>query len=117
MFTPTCSTHRQDRAGDRRGLRSRPHPRTWPGGARRTVLSAARSGDALAETFSTLDLNTWHSNPTEEARALWEKLADQTPVGRNSLPHDYVTAVVLLAAEGSAFVDGTNLVDGGGSIW
>ncbi|MDE0376024.1 MAG: SDR family NAD(P)-dependent oxidoreductase [bacterium] len=61
---------------------------------------------------------TWHPDPSAEARELWEKLADQTPVGRNSLPHDYVTAVVFLAAEGSAFVNGTNLVvDGGWSIW
>ena len=61
---------------------------------------------------------TWNPNPTEEARRLWEKLADQTPVGRNSQPEDYVTAVVFLAAEGSAFVNGSNLVvDGGWSIW
>ena len=61
---------------------------------------------------------TWAPSPSEEALALWTRLADQTPVGRNSLPEDYVTAVVFLSAEGSAFVNGhTLVVDGGWSIW
>ena len=61
---------------------------------------------------------TWAPSPSGEVLALWARLAEQTPVGRNSLPEDYVTAVVFLSAEGSAFVNGHNLaVDGGWSIW
>jgi len=61
---------------------------------------------------------TWAEDPSAEIRALWERLADQTPVRRTSLPEDYVTATVFLAARGSGFVNGTNLVvDGGWSVW
>jgi len=61
---------------------------------------------------------TWAPNPSEEARTLWGQLADKTPVGRNGAPEDFVTATVFLAAEGSAFVNGHNLVvDGGWTIW
>ena len=60
---------------------------------------------------------TW-ATPSEEHAAIWQHLADQSPVGRNSMPEDFVTATVFLAAEGSAFVNGHNLVvDGGWSIW
>ena len=71
-------------------------------------------------TINTLSpgMITWAPSPSEEVLELWARLADQTPVGRNSLPEDYVTAVVFLSAEGSAFVNGHNLVvDGGWSIW
>lgn len=61
---------------------------------------------------------TWAESPSDEAVALWAKLADQTPVRRTSLPEDYVTATVFLAARASGFVNGANLVvDGGWSIW
>jgi len=41
-----------------------------------------------------------------------------TPVGRNGTPEDFVTAVVFLAADGSGFVNGANIVvDGGWSAW
>ena len=61
---------------------------------------------------------TWAPSPSGQVLALWARLAEQTPVGRNSLPEDYVTAVVFLSAEGSAFVNDHNLaVDGGWSIW
>ena len=61
---------------------------------------------------------TWNPSPTGEALTLRDRLADHTPVGRNSQPEEYVTAVVFLSAEGSGFVNGTNLVvDGGWSIW
>jgi gluconate 5-dehydrogenase len=60
---------------------------------------------------------TWMETPDGEPE-LWQRLADQTPVGRNSLPDDYVTSIVFLASEGSSFVHGTNLiVDGGWSKW
>jgi len=60
----------------------------------------------------------WHPNPSKEALALHARLADMTPVGRNGTPEDFVTAVVFLSAEGSAFVNGANIVvDGGWSIW
>lgn len=58
------------------------------------------------------------SKPTEEGVAVRARNADHTPVGRNGTPEDFVTAVVFLAAEGSGFVNGHNLVvDGGWSIW
>lgn len=61
---------------------------------------------------------TWAEDPSEEIATLWTHLADQTPVKRNSMPEDYVTATVFLAARGSSFVNGHNLVvDGGWSIW
>ena len=60
---------------------------------------------------------TWMETPDGEPE-LWNHLANQTPVGRNSQPDDYVTSVVFLASEGSSFVHGTNLVvDGGWSVW
>jgi NAD(P)-dependent dehydrogenase (short-subunit alcohol dehydrogenase family) len=60
----------------------------------------------------------WAPNPSAEAVQLLKRLADMTPVGRNGTPEDFVTAVVFLAAEGSAFVNGANIVvDGGWSIW
>lgn len=44
--------------------------------------------------------------------------ANRTPVGGNGQPEDFVTAALFLAAEGSAFVHGHNLVvDGGWSDW
>jgi NAD(P)-dependent dehydrogenase (short-subunit alcohol dehydrogenase family) len=61
---------------------------------------------------------TWAPDPNEEISTLWLRLADQTPVQRNSAPEDYVTATVFLAAEGSGFVNGHDLVvDGGWTIW
>jgi NAD(P)-dependent dehydrogenase (short-subunit alcohol dehydrogenase family) len=61
---------------------------------------------------------TWAPNPSEEIKDLWGSLADQTPVGRNGAPEDFVPAVVFLSAEGSGFVNGANIVvDGGWSIW
>jgi NAD(P)-dependent dehydrogenase (short-subunit alcohol dehydrogenase family) len=58
------------------------------------------------------------STPTEEGVAVRARNADHTPVGRNGTPEDFVTAVVFLAADGSGFVNGHNLVvDGGWSIW
>ena len=60
----------------------------------------------------------WAPNPAQEAVQLRERLADMTPVGRNGTPEDFVTAVVFLAAEGSGFVNGANIVvDGGWSVW
>ena len=60
----------------------------------------------------------WSPAPDEDAVRLRERLADMTPVGRNGTPEDFVTAVVFLAAEGSSFVNGANIiVDGGWSIW
>ena len=70
-------------------------------------------------TINTLSpgMITWMETPDGEPE-LWKHLADQTPVGRNSQPEDYVTSVVFLASEGSSFVHGTNLVvDGGWSVW
>ncbi len=61
---------------------------------------------------------TWAPNPSDEIKELWDRLADQTPVGRNGAPEDFVPAVVFLASEGSGFVNGSNIVvDGGWSIW
>lgn len=61
---------------------------------------------------------TWAESPTDEIRALWRRLADQTPVQRTSMPEDYVTATVFLSARASGFVHGANIVvDGGWSIW
>jgi len=58
------------------------------------------------------------SQATEEGVAVRARNADRTPVGRNGTSEDFVTAVVFLAAEGSGFVNGHNLVvDGGWSIW
>ena len=70
-------------------------------------------------TINTLSpgMITWMETPDGEPE-LWKQLAAQTPVGRNSLPEDYVTSVVFLASEGSSFVHGANLiVDGGWSVW
>ena len=70
-------------------------------------------------TINTLSpgMITWMETPDGEP-ALWQHLADQTPVGRNSQPEDYVTSVVFLASDGSSFVHGTYLVvDGGWSVW
>ena len=54
----------------------------------------------------------------EEGTLLRERLAGMTPVGRNGTPEDFVTAVVFLSAEGSGFVNGSNIVvDGGWSAW
>jgi len=61
---------------------------------------------------------TWQESPGEETLAIWDHLADQTPVKRTSLPEDYITATVFLSARGSGFVHGHNLVvDGGWSAW
>lgn len=61
---------------------------------------------------------TWNPDPTDEHAKIWQHLANQAPVARNSQPDDYVTATVFLAAPGSGFVNGHNLiVDGGWSIW
>jgi NAD(P)-dependent dehydrogenase (short-subunit alcohol dehydrogenase family) len=61
---------------------------------------------------------TWAPEPTPEQAELWGRLADQTPVGRNASPEDFVTATVFLAAQGSGFVNGHHLVvDGGWTIW
>ena len=61
---------------------------------------------------------TWAESPPPEIRELWGRLADQTPVQRNSQPEDFVTATVFLAARASGFVHGANIVvDGGWSIW
>lgn len=58
------------------------------------------------------------SQPNDEGVAVRQRNADHTPVGRNGQPEDFVTAVVFLAAEGSGFVNGHDLVvDGGWSIW
>ena len=58
------------------------------------------------------------SKATEEGVAVRARNADMTPVGRNGQPEDFVTATVFLAAEGSGFVNGANIVvDGGWSIW
>lgn len=58
------------------------------------------------------------SKPTEEGAIVRERNASMTPVGRNGQPEDFVTAVVFLAADGSSFVNGANIVvDGGWSIW
>lgn len=55
---------------------------------------------------------------TDEGRSVRERNADHTPVERNGAPEDFVTAVVFLAADGSGFVNGANIVvDGGWSIW
>lgn len=55
---------------------------------------------------------------TEEGAGVRARNADHTPVKRNGTPEDFVTATVFLSAEGSAFVNGHNLVvDGGWSIW
>lgn len=70
-------------------------------------------------TINTLSpgMITWMETPDGEP-GLWQHLADQTPVGRNSQPEDYVTSVVFLASQGSSFVHGANLiVDGGWSVW
>ncbi len=54
----------------------------------------------------------------DEGRAVRERNADHTPVGRNGTPEDFVAGTVFLASEGAAFVNGHNLViDGGWSIW
>lgn len=71
-------------------------------------------------TINTLSpgMITWQEDPSEEIRAIWDSLADQTPVKRTSMPEDYITATVFLAARGSGFVHGANIVvDGGWSIW
>ena len=61
---------------------------------------------------------TWNPNPSPEVLKVWAEFADKTPVGRNGQPEDFVTATVFLAAEGSGFVNGANIVvDGGWSIW
>lgn len=61
---------------------------------------------------------TWQKDPSDEVKALWGRLASQTPVGRNAAPEDFVAGVVFLSSEGSAFVNGHDLVvDGGWSIW
>ena len=61
---------------------------------------------------------TWAESPSEETLAVWARLADQTPVKRTSLPHDYVTATVFLSSRHSGFVHGSNIVvDGGWSSW
>lgn len=61
---------------------------------------------------------TWAESPSEETLAVWARLADQTPVKRTSLPHDYVTATVFLSSRHSGFVHGSNIVvDGGWSTW
>jgi gluconate 5-dehydrogenase len=58
------------------------------------------------------------SKANEEGVRVREQLAGMTPVGRNGTPEDFVTAVVFLAAEGSGFVNGANIVvDGGWSAW
>ncbi|MDA1237216.1 MAG: SDR family NAD(P)-dependent oxidoreductase [Acidobacteria bacterium] len=58
----------------------------------------------------------WESTP--ERQRLWDALAEKTPVKRNGTPDDFVTAVVFLASPQSGFVNGSNLVVGGGwSIW
>ncbi len=58
------------------------------------------------------------SKATEEGAKVRARNADMTPVGRNGQPEDFVTATVFLAAEGSGFVNGANIVvDGGWSIW
>lgn len=61
---------------------------------------------------------SWQKAASEEGLAVRARNADHTPVKRNAQPEDFVTATVFLAAEGSAFVNGHNLVvDGGWSIW
>jgi len=75
---------------------------------------------ATGVTVNTLSpgMITWQESPNEETARVWAHLADQTPVKRTSMPEDYVTATVFLAARGSGFVHGHNLVvDGGWSIW
>jgi NAD(P)-dependent dehydrogenase (short-subunit alcohol dehydrogenase family) len=58
------------------------------------------------------------SEPTEEGVTVRARNANQTPVGRNGQPEDFVTAVVFLSADGSGFVNGSNIVvDGGWSVW
>ena len=58
------------------------------------------------------------SKADKEGERLRERLAGMTPVGRNGTPEDFVTAVVFLAADGSGFVNGANIVvDGGWSAW
>ena len=54
-------------------------------------------------TINTLSpgMITWAESPSEETLQLWERLAEQTPVRRTSLPEDYVTATVFLV--GSRF--------------
>jgi NAD(P)-dependent dehydrogenase (short-subunit alcohol dehydrogenase family) len=60
---------------------------------------------------------SWRPADDQQA-AVRARNADCTPVGRNGQPEDFVTAVLFLAAEGSAFVHGHNLVvDGGWSVW
>lgn len=71
-------------------------------------------------TINTLSpgMITWAESPSESTLEIWKSLADQTPVKRTSMPEDYVTATVFLAARASGFVHGHNLVvDGGWSIW
>ena len=75
---------------------------------------------ATGVTVNTLSpgMITWAEDPSEETRKIWASLADQTPVKRTSMPEDYITATVFLAARGSGFVHGHNLVvDGGWSVW
>jgi len=81
-------------------------------------LACQLGGTGITVNSLSPGMITWAPNPTEEVAGLWESLADKTPVGRNGAPEDFVTAVVFLSAEGSAFVNGHDLVvDGGWTIW
>jgi NAD(P)-dependent dehydrogenase (short-subunit alcohol dehydrogenase family) len=60
----------------------------------------------------------WRPSTSEEAAAVRARNDELTPVGHSGKPEDFVTAVIFLSANGSAFVHGHNLVvDGGWSIW
>ena len=81
-------------------------------------LACQLGGSGVTVNSLSPGMITWNPNPSEEAKELWVRLADQTPVGRNASPEDFVTATVFLAAEGSGFVNGHDLVvDGGWTIW
>ena len=80
-------------------------------------LAGQLGGDGITVNSLAPGMISW-SKPGEEGVQVRARNADHTPVGRNGQPEDFVTAVVFLSAEGSAFVNGHVLiVDGGWSIW